>query len=320
MDGMDRYHPHVLRGKTVVNMVNHDPFAARDLDVNVMQKYGIRHVSASLFGVPETVCTPGAHLLVSAAANRTAESSSSAAAASAIAAAPGRLSSLSPTAPLSVLGEVHEFFGDVGLASVVYLCLVQSLYFGLAGYELALLILTKYMSQETNVAFVRMGVDDDSGGFGDTDGGSESRTPNDGNDAAFLTADEILRRFQKLASSLLTTYLPAFLPIISDTINTQRWTHSYVPASAAIDLFDMHDVVFRRLGLFQDAFHVTYLKYLRRVVEEEEESARSGSGRGDDDEMGISAVVQHYSTDGFRIEQARNRPQREWDAADHGEL
>lgn len=264
---------HVLKGKTIVNMVNHDPYAAKDLENEVLKKFGIHHVSASLFGVPETVCTPGAQLLVSAPPRST----------SSIRRyhtqeTPDRTAASLPQ-HLTALGRVDEFVGDVGLASVVYLSLVQSLYFGLAGYELALLILTKYMARETNLF--------DSG---------DGTPPGD-------TAVDTLQRFQELASNLLTTYIPAFLPIISNTINRQQWKRSYVPASAAVTLFEMHDVVFERLGLLQNSFHATYLDYLRKVVETE------------GDETGISAVVQHYSTDGFRIENtaASNREQNNFD-------
>lgn len=279
---------HVLKGKTIINMVNHDPFSAKDLEINTLIKYGIHHISASLFGVPETVCTPGAQILVSAPPRSTSkmiimehrqngpndptkEKTTS-------------TTVSTPQPYLTAVGQVHVFAGDVGLASVVYLCLVQSLYFGLAGYELALLVLTKYMIQETSIVVMSDKVDVNST--------ATTTSFNDDRDSTASAADT-LQRFQQLATNILTMYIPAFLPIISNTITQQQWTKSYVPASAAITLFDMHDIVFERLKLHPTLYHATYKSYLQQVVET------------DGDDVGISTVVQYYSTDGFRIEDQR---------------
>jgi len=261
-----------MKGKVVVNMVNHEPFAAKHLETTLLKEAEIHHVSALLFGVPETVCSEGAHLLVSAPA-RTASTTTNSSS--------QPLYSKDVLPSLEKLGQVHEFLrgdDDVGLASVVYLCLVQSLYFGLAGYELSLLILWKYMAHHENDQTRIMMQDSNSNAID----------------------KEILERFQTLASKLLSKYLPAFLPIISNTIIHQEWSNSYVPASAVVDMFEMHAVVFERLGLMRDSYHAVYLKYLRETVK-----AASLSNNQKGEQVGVSAVVQHYSTDGYEFTQPK---------------
>jgi 3-hydroxyisobutyrate dehydrogenase-like beta-hydroxyacid dehydrogenase len=236
-----------LRGKILVNMVNHDPYAAHNLDA-LLESAESHHVAALLFGVPETVCSPASHLLISA--------------------APRTTQTLQEgdncVHILEHLGQLHNFSrGDVGLASVVYLSLVQSLYFGLAGYELSLLILQKYLASTT------------------------SMTPD--------TSMVVLKQYQQLASTLLSTVIPTFLPIISSNIVQQQWSKSYVPAAAVIDMFEMHDIVFKRLHLLSDSFHSTYTKYLRETVNAAKLEGMDGST------VGVSAIVQRYSTDNFAI-------------------
>lgn len=251
----------ILRGKTIVNMVNHDPYSGQDLDV-MLSNAGAHHVAALLFGVPESVCSPGSHILLGAANNRPVAAAKAAATNEKES---GLLVSFlrDDMVPLlQHLGQVHDFTscGDVGIASVVYLCLVQSLYFGLAGYELSLLILQKYLASIE----IKLG--------------SES-----------LVQHGLLDQYQKLASTLLKTFLPALLPVISNTIVNQEWTRSYVPAAAVMDMFELHDIVLDRLQLLPDSYHTTYSKYLRQTVE-------TAAARGDDPEkIGVSAVVQHYS-------------------------
>jgi hypothetical protein len=82
------------------------------------------------------------------------------------------------------------------------------------------------------------------------------------------------------------------MPVISNTIIKREWDQSYVPASAMIDMFEMHQTVFDKLGLLQDSYHTVYTKYLQRTVDSSAAEAQ--------DEVGVSAVVQQYSTDGFQ--------------------
>jgi NAD binding domain of 6-phosphogluconate dehydrogenase len=251
--------PSVLRGKTVVNMVNHDPYSAQDLDA-LLESAESHHVASLMFGVPETVCSPGSHILVGASLRTTEMRQEEGL---------GSLLQHDILPLLKHLGQVHDFSGGgIGLASVVYLCLIQSLYFGLAGYELSLLILQKYL-QSMEVS-------------------SE-------------TAVEILGQYQQQASTLLQNFLPAFLPIISNTIVQQQWTQSYVPAAAVIDMFELHDIVFEQLELLRDSYHTTYTKYLRQTIK-----AAQHDGQ-DAEAIGVSAVVQHYSTSGRQNAQRSDR-------------
>jgi hypothetical protein len=155
--------------------------------------------------------------------------------------------------------------GDVGLASMVYLSLIQSLYFGLAGYELSLLLPSKYLEKQQQ---------------------QQHSKSSSGNATKDDSIERILIRYQELAC------IPAFLPIISDTIIQQDWMSSYVPASDAIKMFETHEYVFEKLGLVQDSYHAVYLKYLRRTVAAGGEGCEGAAGN-----IGISAVVQHYSND-----------------------
>ncbi|KAG7354378.1 NAD-dependent glycerol-3-phosphate dehydrogenase [Nitzschia inconspicua] len=243
----------ILQGKTVVNMVNHDPYAGQDLD-DMLKNAQSHHVAALLFGVPETVCSPASHILIGS-PSRTIEAKNDG----------GSFLLQDGILPaLQYLGQVHDFSrGGVGLASVVYLCLVQSLYFGLAGYELSLLILQKYLSSI---------------------------------DVATDTVAEISSLYQELATTLLKNFLPAFLPIISKTIVQQQWTQSYVPAMAVIDMFELHDIVFKRLNLLPDGYHTIYTKYLRTTVQ------AAIADDQDPEAVGVSAVVQHYSMNDNRIQ------------------
>ena len=260
-----------MKGKTIVNMVNHQPFAVHELDL-LLQGNNVTQVVALLFGVPETVCSSQSHILVSSSSKSNNLLQKTTTTQITTNASTTRL----VTSSLNTIGLVHEFSSnDIGLASIVYLCLIQSLYFGLAGYELSILILTKYVTMMILQQQKR----------------NESENDTSNINSAIET---IINQFQKLASTLLSTYIPAFMPIISNTITKQQWDQSYVPASAMIDMFDMHQIVFDKLGLLQDSYHTVYTKYLRQTVESAEQTHI-------EEVVGVSAVVQHYSTDGFQL-------------------
>jgi 3-hydroxyisobutyrate dehydrogenase-like beta-hydroxyacid dehydrogenase len=54
-----------LEGKTLVNFVNHEPFAPLKLD-KVLEAANVHHIAGSMFATPEIICTPGALVLTSA--------------------------------------------------------------------------------------------------------------------------------------------------------------------------------------------------------------------------------------------------------------
>jgi hypothetical protein len=60
-------------------------------------------------------------------------------------------------------------------------------------------------------------------------------------------------------------------------------------------MFETHEYAFEKLGLVQDSYQAIYFKYLRRTVEEAATTAAGSDGAADN--IGISAVVQHYSND-----------------------
>ena len=157
----------------------------------------------------------------------------------------------------------HDFSttNDVGLASIIYLCLVQSLYFGLAGYELSWLVLEKYLHEQ---------------------------------DSHHASANVVYSQYQTLASTILSTYLPAFVPLIGNNIRDRQWHQSYVPAQAVVDMFTTHTIVFQRLRINDDIFHSLYVKYLQATIDAVESPEEKET-------VGVSAVVQHYSTDGYQM-------------------
>lgn len=224
-----------LAGKTLINFVNHEPFAAKDLEME-LEAHNMDHVAASLFAVPEAICSPGALLLVSAPMRSTTT-----------------MERLIPS--LSLLGTVESFTGDVGYGSVVILGLIQTLYFGLAGFELALLLLEKYgMPPET------------------------------------------IDRFLQLERQVVREqYYPHLSQVVASNIREREWTKSYVPAQAALDMFEMHAACFTRLHIVGDTFQSVYVKYLTLAVEEQQD-------------VGISGVVKHYNVDDFEF---RERPLNE---------
>jgi 3-hydroxyisobutyrate dehydrogenase-like beta-hydroxyacid dehydrogenase len=220
----------LLAGKTLINFVNHEPFAARDLELE-LETHRMDHVAGSLFAVPEAICSPGALILLSAP-----ERSSAA------------MEKMIPS--LSLLGSVESFSGDVGYGSIVSICLIQTLYFGLAGFELALLVLEKYGTPPA-------------------------------------TAD----RFLELESQVVRDqYYPYLSKVVASNIRNREWTKSYVPAQAALEMFEMHAACFARLGLVSDTFHSSYMKYLKLAVD-------------DQADVGISAVVGQYTSEKFAFEE-----------------
>jgi 3-hydroxyisobutyrate dehydrogenase-like beta-hydroxyacid dehydrogenase len=224
----------LLQGKTLINFVNHEPFAAQDLE-RELEIRRMDHVAGSLFAIPEAICSPGALILLSAP-----ERSSEA------------MEKVIPS--LSLLGKVESFAGDVGYGSIVNLALIQTLYFGLAGFELALLVLEKYG-----------------------------------------TAPETSDRFLELEQQVVRSqYYPHLSKVVASNVRNREWNKSYVPAQAALEMFEMHAACFARLGIVDDTFHSSYMKYLKLAVE-------------DQADIGISAVVNYYGVEESKLEEIKTR-------------
>jgi hypothetical protein len=151
---------------------------------------------------------------------------------------------------LNVLGR-HELFEgtNVGYGSLVTIGLIQWLYFGLAGYEMALLVLEKY------------GV-----------------------------SNNMYNQFIALASQMLPHFYSHFYQIIATSISERRWNDNYVPAQDMHTLLETHQVFLNKMGIVSDIYNLIYWKYLQATVVTE--------GR----DVGISAVIKQYSTDGFTFD------------------
>ena len=127
--------------RRIVNFVNHEPFAAKNLEIVLENLNDVSYLASSIFAVPETICTPRGYVLVS--SNSRSNSA---------------LVQLTPT--LRLLGHLETFPGDIGYGSLIAVCLIQTLYFGMTGYELAILVLEKYSAQADTVdRFVQLAQD-----------------------------------------------------------------------------------------------------------------------------------------------------------------
>ena len=93
-----------LEGKTLINFVNHEPFAAQDLD-QLLEDINVHHVAGSMFATPENICTPGALILTSAPPVRSTK-------------AVYRGEDHTVTPILSMLGRHEVFEGNVGYGSL----------------------------------------------------------------------------------------------------------------------------------------------------------------------------------------------------------
>jgi 3-hydroxyisobutyrate dehydrogenase-like beta-hydroxyacid dehydrogenase len=221
------FHKH---NHTIINFVNHEPFAAKHLEEKV-SAMEINHLAGSIFGVPSTICTPAGVVLVSADERNSKQ-----------------LQELTPS--LQVLGSIETFPDDIGYGSLIVVGLIQMLYFGMTGYELSLLVLLKYGATEAMV-----------------------------------------ERFIALAQQIATSYFPMFFKTVSKNILSGDFTRSYVPAADLLALLEMHKTFFHKMGIVEDIYNNIYVKYLQKTVQK-------------DADTGVSAAVQHYSTDGFVLEGA----------------
>lgn len=119
------------KGKTIVNFASQEPFAAKALEEK-LKDYDVDHVGGAMIATPDTICGPGSVVLTSAPARST-----------------KAFEEVTPA--LQVLGRLETFAGDVGYGSVIDIGLIQTLLFGLSGYELSLLFLEKYGVPESMI-------------------------------------------------------------------------------------------------------------------------------------------------------------------------
>ena len=110
------------KGKTVVQFANHVPTDAIQQD-EILSSIGGKLVAGSIIAVPMTLCSEQATILISAQDQETVNG---------------------VEATLANLGRVAAFSGDVGLASLASLAVIQALTFGIAGHELAHLAMDLY--------------------------------------------------------------------------------------------------------------------------------------------------------------------------------
>jgi len=157
-------------------------------------------IGGAIVGVPQTICTPQALLLTS-----------------------------SPVPVLEPVGRTVAFSGrDVGLAALANMALILVITFGVAGQELALLIIRQYP----------------------------------GMDQHFLDT------YIPLAVEIGPAYTKMLLPAVSKAATTREYERSYVPVGVFRKVLRMHATFMEELGIKDDTFLASYLRYLEQVANE----------------------------------------------------
>ena len=110
------------KGKTLMQYSAHDPLSAKKHE-KFLHSLGANLIAGSMMAEPREVCGKGGMFFVA--------STDSA-----------KLKEFAPT--LAKMGPLTEFEGDVGLASLADIGLLQSVYFGISGLEMAFLLMQQY--------------------------------------------------------------------------------------------------------------------------------------------------------------------------------
>jgi 3-hydroxyisobutyrate dehydrogenase-like beta-hydroxyacid dehydrogenase len=118
----------IWKGKTLVQFTSHDPFAIKAQEKLVTTTMHANLIGGAMMAVPDTVGTNKGNFLVSSKDPKLVEHNLPA---------------------LQVLGNVVPLNGDIGLASLADIGLLQALQFGLAGNELSCLIFERYGVDQT---------------------------------------------------------------------------------------------------------------------------------------------------------------------------
>jgi 3-hydroxyisobutyrate dehydrogenase-like beta-hydroxyacid dehydrogenase len=155
-------------------------------------------VGGAIVGVPQTVCTPKALILLSA-----------------------------DVPQLRTVGRVEVFPGNVGYAALVNMALILVITFGIAGQELAHLIIKQY--GVTNMA-------------------------------------EFYKAYIPLSAEIGPEYTKMLLPILSHSVVNNEYEKSYVPVGTFRNVLQMHVTFMKEIGIVDDTFLTSYLYYLDKVT------------------------------------------------------
>jgi len=166
-------------------------------------------IGGAIVGVPQTICSPQALILTSA-----------------------------DVPLLHTVGRTVAFAGsDVGLAALANMALILVITFGVAGQELALLMVRQYHEND-----------------------------DDANDAQ--QQHDFLDLYVPLAAEIGPAYTKMLLPAVSKAMRTGDYERSYVPVGVFRKVLHMHATFLQHLGVAEDTFLASYLQYLDRIVNE----------------------------------------------------
>ena len=170
-------------------------------------------VGGAIVGVPQTICSPRTLILTSSGGGGT------------------------DSVVASVLKDVGRTVllgsSDVGLAALANMALILVITFGVAGHELALLMVRQYMLS-----------------LGD-------------NQEQHLHT--FLDVYAPLAAEIGPAYANMLLPVVSQAMRTRQYDRSYVPVGVFRNVLRMHAAFLQQLGVANDTFLAAYLQYLERV-------------------------------------------------------
>lgn len=155
-------------------------------------------VGGAIVGVPQTVCTPKALLLLS-----------------------------TDIPQLRTVGRLEVFHGNVGYAALVNIALILVITFGIAGQELAHLIIKQY---------------------------------------GVANSAEFFKAYIPLSAEIGPEYTKMLLPILSNSVVSKEYEKSYVPVDTFRNVLQMHVTFMKEIGILDDTFLTSYLYYLNKVA------------------------------------------------------
>jgi 3-hydroxyisobutyrate dehydrogenase-like beta-hydroxyacid dehydrogenase len=189
---MDR---NVWKDRTIVLFSTYTPTDIQKLEQDMFQDGTSALVGGAIVGVPQTMCSQKALILTTA-----------------------------HVPVLETLGRTVAFTGDVGLAALANMALILVITFGVAGQELAHLIIQQYGAN-----------------------------------------DQFLQLYIPLSAEIGPDYTKMLLPMVSRSISSKDYARSYVPVRVFRRVLQMHVAFMSDLGIADDTFLATYLRYLEKV-------------------------------------------------------
>lgn len=185
----------IWKDRTVVLFSTYTPTDIQKLQEGYLYDAAGTLVGGAIVGVPQTICSPRALILTSA-----------------------------HVPSLRKIGRNEAFLGDVGFAALANMAMILVITFGLAGQELAHLIIDRYGANE-----------------------------------------KFLEIFAPLAVEVAPVYTQMLLPMVSKSITTKQYERSYVPVGTFRRVLQMHANFMKDLGIADDTFLASYLRYLGKV-------------------------------------------------------